>query len=46
LNQSTYSATASSTSLTDFQPPFERMTGLRMHSALNSELSASAIALS
>ena len=27
-----------------FQPPFGRMTGLRMHSVLNSELSASAIA--
>ena len=29
-----------------FQPPLGRMTGLRMHSALNSELNASAIALS
>ena len=46
VDQSTYSATAISTSPTDFQPPLGRMTGLRMHSALNSELSASAIALS
>jgi hypothetical protein len=37
LNQSTYSATAILTSPTDFQPPWGRMTGLRMHSALNSE---------
>jgi len=45
LNQSTYSATAISTSPTFFQPPLGRMTGLRMHSALNNEFSASAMAL-
>ena len=39
-------ATAISTSATFFQPPLGRMTGLRMHSALSSEFSASAIALS
>ena len=43
--QSMYSATAISTSTTDFQPPLGRITGLRMHSAVNNELSASAIAL-
>ena len=41
-----YSATAISTSVTFFQPPIGRMIGLRMHSALNSELNASARALS
>ena len=46
LYQSTYSATAISTSVTFFQPPLGRIMGLRMHSALNSEFSASAIALS
>ena len=45
LNQSTYWATAISTSLTDFHPPSGRMTRLRMHSVLNSEFSASAVAL-
>lgn len=45
LNQSTYSATAISTA-TDFQPPLGRIMWLRMHSALNREFSASAIALS
>jgi integrase len=37
---------AAQASVTDFQPPVGRMAGLRMHSALNSEFSASAIALS
>jgi transposase InsO family protein len=46
LNQSTYSATAISTSAMLFQPPLGRVTGLRISSALNSELNASAIALS
>ena len=37
--------TAISTSATDFQPPLGRITGVRMHSALNSEFSASAMAV-
>lgn len=40
------SATAISTSRIDAHPPLGRIIGLRMHSALNNEFSASAIALS